>query len=423
MSYWLDFLPGFVLQDSSGGTYSSEQLMFDAGVAGLSLGSRTRVTIDACDARSVLVGLLLCDRYRIDVGLSRNAGADMGSSGPPLELASGVFGWLDDDRASVGAGVRIASSGTTGRSKVAFYSLKNLTSAIRSAHSSVLGTNVHWLLTYEPASFAGIQVLLTAATIGARLSAPARNIQSLASSLLLGCTHVSGTPTFWRALLSALPRGQSPPLRVATLGGELCTQDLLDQIRIRFPTAAIRHIYASTEGGVGFTVADGRAGFPSTWLIDGVEGIRLRIVEGELHVSTDRGMLNLIGDDRSPFESGWLRTGDLAEVHGDRVLFQGRRDHIVNIGGVKILPENVELLLGGVDGVSDIVISAQPNPIVGYLLVARVCIQAGVERKALEGALRARADTVLPPVARPVRYHFVDSVASASGKKAGRYVE
>src|SRR5690606_28394717 len=76
---------------------------------------------------------------------------------------------------------------------------------------------------------------------------------------------VSATPSLWRQLMMTAQLS-TLPLQQITLGGEIADQPLLDTLAALFPTARLLHIYASTEAGVGFAVADKRAGFPASWL-------------------------------------------------------------------------------------------------------------------------------------------------------------
>src|SRR5262249_6738355 len=131
------------------------------------------------------------------------------------------------------------------------------------------GERARWLLTFNPGSFAGVQVILSAMVGGHELvAAPyGASVADMADlAVTQGVTHISGTPTFWRAFLMALG-DRTVPLKAVTLGGEAADQGLLDALKARFPSASLRHIYATTEAGTVFSVADGCAGFPAAWLI------------------------------------------------------------------------------------------------------------------------------------------------------------
>lgn len=335
------------------------------------------------------------------------AAAERADAGLLLSRRGGAEGPWFPQR---GFSVTLESSGTTATPKHISHDFKNLRGRLRATSKA----DARWLLTYEPASFAGIQVILTAAASGATLvSAPGGGVAELAAAARRhGVTHASGTPSFWRAFL--MTAGSDAPALVSiTLGGEAADQPLLDRLRQRFPDAALRHIYASTEAGALFAVADGRAGFPAAWLDQTIDGVALRIRDGVLHARSPRAALSVSCDD-----DGWLDTGDLVEQRADRVLFAGRRDGVVNVGGVKVSPEAVEQRLLAVPGVADAAVTAVASPITGFLLTAIVVPDPGVEDAVLRAALRA-ATADLVPAARPRVVTFADRIPlSAAGKKS-----
>ncbi|SMF29263.1 Acyl-CoA synthetase (AMP-forming)/AMP-acid ligase II [Azospirillum oryzae] len=333
------------------------------------------------------------------------------AAGQGLLLARGAVapnGWQPGQ----GFSVTLESSGTTGTPK----RLRHDFDRVRGRLRGVAEEGARWLLTYDPGAFAGLQVMLTAAAAGALLVAVpnsgAGTIAALAEAARRhAVTHVSGTPSFWRAFLMALG-GADLPLAAVTLGGEAADQPLLDRLAERFPHARLRHIYASTEAGALFAVADGRAGFPSAWLDQAPDGLDLRIADGVLEVRSPRAAPGAVDAD------GWLSTGDLVERRGDRVLFAGRLDGLVNVGGVKVSPEAVEQRLLAVDGVADAAVLAVPSPITGHLLTATIVPVPGAGEAALRAALRA-ATADLPPAARPRALTFADHIPlSAAGKKS-----
>jgi len=315
-------------------------------------------------------------------------------------------------------GVLLTTSGTTGKPKVAVHEMDKLLGRVRSDQAGN-----RWLLSYHPASFAGLQVLLTAFCTRSELVAFAgmSAAELVARVLASDVTHLSGTPTFWRSLLLALPdSGERPPLRQITLGGEAVDQSILDALHAAFPEARIIAIYASTEAGALFAVKDGRAGFPASWLETGAEGCRLRIVDGVLQVRSPRAMRGYLGEaaKRAATDDGWLITGDVVEVIGERVQFRGRVDNVINVGGGKVMPEQVETALLEVPVVREACVYGIKNPIAGGVLAADVVLAQAVTeaeaRKAIFSALSAR----LEPYKVPRIYRFVDRISvNAAGKK------
>ena len=284
----------------------------------------------------------------------------------------------------------LQTSGTTGTPKWVGHDLAKL--LVRIAPGQ--GEPARWLLTFHPASFAGLQVILSAMIGGHVLICPPVGADVAAMVQLAvaeHATHISGTPTFWRAFLMALG-DQDLDLRSVTLGGEAPEQGILDALRTRFPQARLRHIYATTEAGKVFSVSDGRAGFPRAWLND------------QLTISPHDTLL-----------VGGRDTGDVIALTDDRVLFQGRLDAMVNIGGVKIYPEAVEAHLLQLDIIQDVRVTPKPNPITGHILVADIVL------KPFSGDATAQIKAhmaTLPRAARPASLRFVDRLdIGATGKK------
>ena len=319
---------------------------------------------------------------------------------------------------SGGCHVLVESSGTTGIPKVARHSLARLMGRLRAKRKREEG--VRWLLTYHPASFAGLQVLLTAMSFGDGVIAVSQpNVATLVEAALRHRpTHISATPTFWRGfLMSAGAAAGQIPLRQATLGGEIAEQTTLNLIRAAFPDAGLTHIYASTEAGALFAVKDGQAGFPASWLREGVEDVQLRIRDEALEVLSPRSMESYVNGPPAPLtEDGWVATGDLVDVRGDRVYFRGRANSLISVGGAKVLPEEVEGILLSVPGVSEARVYGIRNPITGSVVAADVVVQG--DAAALKPEILKQARARLEPYKVPRILNFVTAIAlSETGKK------
>ncbi len=319
--------------------------------------------------------------------------------------------------------VCLMTSGTTGRPKIAAYTRECLLDRFAGQTSLAALANSRWLLTYQPTTFAGLQVLLTAVYAKGILVVPESRtpVEFLSAAQQHAVTHVSGTPTFWRSLLMVAGQCGWPELRQATLGGEAVDQATLDRIRIAFPQARITHIYASTEAGVVFSVNDALAGFPAAWLTEGVHGSQLRIRDGLLEVRTPRRMAGYIGHGvETPFiEDGWLRTSDRVTVDHDRVHFLGRLDSVINVGGSKVDPFSVEAFLLGLDDVAEARVVGVRNQISGFIVAADVVLKPGVDPGQARDRIQAECYNRLPRAHVPRLLRVVDAIrVLESGKKA-----
>lgn len=305
----------------------------------------------------------------------------------------------------------MTTSGTTGLPKIVPHTLASLTRSVYrfggAAGAAPARELPVWGLLYDPTRFAGLQVVLQALVGGGRLVAADTGAPLADQAALLadqGCTHLSATPTLWRRLMM-LPGHGRLALRQVTLGGEIADQPTLNALAAAFPQARLTHIYASTEAGVGFSVTDGLAGFPRSYLDRAPGNVRLAIRDGVLWlrppVSALRpGLPGILVDDQGYVCSG-DRVAEDAESGGGRIVFLGRENGLINIGGVKVYPETVEAVLKTVPGVGLVQVSARRSPVTGALVLAEVQLDAGADpdetrRRILETS-RARLERAAVP--------------------------
>jgi acyl-coenzyme A synthetase/AMP-(fatty) acid ligase len=309
-------------------------------------------------------------------------------------------------RASISTEWILPTSGTTGAPKLVAHRLESLTATLaardRGAPAPV------WSTFYDIRRFGGMQIFLRAVTSGASLVITdgdeplSGHVDRMAR---LGVTHLSGTPSHWRRLLMSGEAARISP-RYVRLSGEIADRAILDALAKAFPQAKIVHAYASTEAGVGFEVVDGLEGFPACYL-DGLPGVELRIVDGTLRLRSRRRAerymgavgLKLVDDD------GFVDTDDLVEPVNDRILFRGRRGGAINVGGLKVHPEEVEQVINSHEAVRMSRVKARRSPITGDIIVADVVLKAVppegevVVRKEILASCRARLERHKAPVA------------------------
>lgn len=312
----------------------------------------------------------------------------------------------------------LATSGTTGAPKLVAHTFMSLT---RTARRGGRGHEFVWGQIYDDYRFAGLQVILQALVGGSRIVAPDKDLalcRKLAAFAEGGVNALSATPTLWRKILM-VEGSRDLNLRSITLGGEIVDQHILDALRRRYPDARIRHIYASTEAGASFSVSDGLAGFPASFLVTEEGEADLKIIDGSLFIRNPHVGAAYVGESAKRFkdDAGFVDTGDLVSVDGDRVFFLGRRSGLINVGGNKVLPEVVENVLTGIEGVAMASVFGKGSAITGQLVMADIVAEPDTEPAVLEKKLRLASKEQLEPHQRPALYRFVDSIeTSANGK-------
>jgi acyl-coenzyme A synthetase/AMP-(fatty) acid ligase len=281
----------------------------------------------------------------------------------------------------------LLTSGTTGGPKLTAHTLTSLSGAIK--HGSTASSSIVWSTFYDIRRYGGLQIFLRAVLTGASLvlsSAEETAADFLRRAGRQSVTHISGTPSHWRsALMSASAKKIDP--RYVRLSGEIADQAILDELRASYPQAKIVHAFASTEAGVAFEVTDGLAGFPAS-AIDSTSDVEMRVEDGSLRIRSSRVSTGYLGCQAPHLkgEDGFVDTGDMLELRGHRYYFVGRRDGVVNVGGLKVHPEEVEAVINGHPRVRMSFVRTRKNPITGALVVADVVLNASetVQEKTTE---------------------------------------
>ena len=302
------------------------------------------------------------------------------------------------------------TSGTTGTPKPIRHSLASLS---RTISSSKYVAELTWGMIYDPNRMAGIQVLLQSLTSLTTLVVPNPYVSLKDRIKFLrenAVTALSATPTLWRQVLQVAEL-QNWDLKQITLGGEISDQKILDALSEQFPAARIAHIFASTETGAAFAVTDKHAGFPISYLSEDSRGIRLEVRDNILYIFSP-----LVTG--SPAD-GFVSTEDEVEIVGDRVLFRGRKSGVVNIGGSKVWPEEVERILRTHEFVTDAAVLAKSNPFTGAILTAKVVATLGAPTD-LEKQLRMWMKCSSPPHYVPATITVVDSLTVSQAGKVER---
>lgn len=273
----------------------------------------------------------------------------------------------------------LPTSGTTGTPKLVGHTLGTLARSVR--RDSSRGRELRWGCLYHLSRFAGIQVFLQAVLGGSRLiftdrlSPMTEQVEGLVGHQ---CNALSATPTLWRKLLMT-PGFHRLSFRQITLGGEIVDAAILDALRLQFPKSRIVHIYASTEAGVGFSVNDNKPGFPVSLLSGVGSGVELKIsADGILMIKPRESRQRYVGSDERLVEAnGFINTGDRVEIVGDRVVFRGRANGSINVGGNKVMPEEVEGVLLSHADVLFARVRPRPSSIMGNLVEASVVVKPG----------------------------------------------
>jgi long-chain acyl-CoA synthetase len=188
------------------------------------------------------------------------------------------------------------------------------------------------------------------------------------------------SPTFLNMLLlsRAYERNSIESLKIISYGSEPMPESVLKHLNQKFPQIILQQTYGLIELGVMRSKSEDNN---SLWVKIGGEGYQTRVVEGMLQIKSDSAMVGYLNAE-SPFtEDGWFVTGDAVEVKDDYFKILGRKSEIINVGGEKVYPQEVENVILENDFVIDAFIFGEANPITGKMVSAKIVIKEGMDEK------------------------------------------
>jgi acyl-coenzyme A synthetase/AMP-(fatty) acid ligase len=316
----------------------------------------------------------------------------------------------------------LLTSGTTGRPKMVLHTLASLAGAIGASESP---TEVIWGTFYDIRRYGGLQIYLRAvlARSSLLLTAPQEPVGNfLQRAGEVGVTHISGTPSHWRRALMSPEADRIAP-RYIRLSGEIADLAILNSLHSFYPDAEVSHAFATTEAGVAFDVRDALSGFPAS-MLTGTAGVDLKVVDATLRVRSSRTAQRYLGENPPALKDpeGFVDTGDVLELRDGRYHFQGRCDGVINVGGLKVHPEEVEAVLNRHPQVRLSLVKTKKNPITGALVVADVLLKdpstpEGEQARELQQTIKQFCRESLAPHKVPAAISFVPAIAiSETGK-------
>lgn len=195
-------------------------------------------------------------------------------------------------------------------------------------------------------------------------------------------------------LLESTP-SRTPRLRLVILGGAPVLRPLLQRVRARLGSTAVRAVYGMTEI-LPVAIADGDEKLAFTGAGDFVgtimPSVSARIVDGEL-VLSGQGLASYLGEASAPE----LRTGDLARLDGDRLVLAGRSKDMFIRGTTNVYPGLYEPVIAGLPGVESAALVGVPDEIGDDSLVLAVVLAPSGDIESVRRALPGLIDAAVLP--------------------------
>jgi len=264
-------------------------------------------------------------------------------------------------------GLVIFSSGSTGAPKAILHDFSLILDKFQERRQRK--TTLTFLLFDH---IGGVDTLLnTFANGGTVVTLPSREPEIVAQTIAEHQVHTLPTsPTFLKLFLMSgvWENHDLSSLQVIAYGTEPMPESTLAQLHEIFPKVALVQTYGMSELGVLRSKSKDSA---SLWLKFSGEGFETKVVDRILWVKAKTAMLGYLNAPDLFDAEGWLNTQDEVEVDGEYLRILGRASDLINVGGQKVYPAEVENHLLQMENVKDVAVFGKPNPMMGQMVAAR----------------------------------------------------
>jgi acyl-CoA synthetase (AMP-forming)/AMP-acid ligase II len=182
-------------------------------------------------------------------------------------------------------------------------------------------------------------------------------------------------------------------------------QSTLEAMNKDFPHIRMLQTYGLSEVGI---LRSKSRDSDSLWVKVGGEDYQTKIVDGKLCIKSKSAMLGYLNAP-SPFdEEGYMNTGDQVEQDGDWIKILGRESEVINVGGEKVYPAEVESVVLQLDGVEDVAVYSLKHPITGMTVAAEIKITTDESLSEFKVRLRKHCAALMPAVKVPSKISLIE---------------
>lgn len=299
-------------------------------------------------------------------------------------------------------GLILFSSGTTGEPKAALHDLTFLLEKFKKPGKTL--TTVTFLLFDHIGGFN--TMMHTIANGGTIITLKTRSPDEVCSLIEKYKIELLPTsPTFINLILlnKTYEKYDLSCLKMMTYGTEPMPESTLKAMNKILPNVKLKQTYGLSEVGIMPTKSEDNT---SLWMKLGGDGFETKIVDDILYIKAKSAMMGYLNAP-SPFDAdGWFNTKDKVEVKGDYIKILGRTTDLINVGGEKVYPIEVESALLECDGVLDVRIYGEAHPLMGKVVAAEVKVAEENNNRDFIKKLRAYCKETLEPFKIPVKFNL-----------------
>ena len=303
------------------------------------------------------------------------------------------------------SGLVLFSSGTSGDPKAAVHNFSKLLNKFKTPRNSLRTINFllfdHW---------GGLNTLLhTLSNCGSVLALYDRKPDSVCKYVQENNVELLPvSPSFLNLMIlsETYKKYDLSSLKLISYGTEPMPLSTLKRAKELFPDVRFQQTYGLIELGV---LRSKSKDDDSLWVKLGGEGYELRVVDDMLEIKAESAILGYLNA-KSPFtEDGYFITGDKVEVDGEYFKILGRVSEIINVGGEKVYPQEVENIILTMDNVMEVTIFPQKHAIMGNIVCAKVLLKEDEDKKLFKRRLKDFCKSKMQSFKVPVKIEIEDS--------------
>ncbi|MFI9648086.1 long-chain fatty acid--CoA ligase [Streptomyces sp. NPDC052040] len=326
-----------------------------------------------------------------------------GPDGTPVITPTGIAAshpLYERLRRTANGGLVLFSSGTTGRSKA---SVLDLSKVLGRYGAPRRGKSKRTMCFLTLDHIGGINTFLhTLSQGGTLITIPERTPEAVFSAIERDSVNVLPTsPTFLNlALISrAHERYSTRSLELITYGTEPMPAHTLRRLQHALPHVRLKQTYGLSELGI---VPTRSRSDDSLWLELGKSGFDYKVIDDVLWIRSDMAMLGYLNASADFDEDGYFNTQDIVQVDGDYLRILSRKSELINIGGEKVYPGEVESVLLEMDNIAEATVCGLPSPVTGMVVKATVRLVEEEDPAQLSARVREHCRSRLEPYKVPL---------------------
>ena len=303
-------------------------------------------------------------------------------------------------------GLVLFSSGSSGEPKAAVHDLELLLKKFGKGRSKALVTLNFLMFDHWGGLNTMFHILSSGGTVISTKKRDPESVCKMIEEHKIQLLPVS--PSFLNLLLlsNSYKKYNLNSLRIISYGTEPMPQFTLDRIKNKFPDVKLLQTYGLIELGVMRSKSESNE---SLWMKIEDDNYKIRVVDGILQIKSKSAMLGYLNAE-SPFTNdGWFITGDQVLEKKGYIKILGRKSEIINIGGEKVYPQEIENIILKIENIVDVTVTSEKNAILGKTIKAIVCLKEPEERKIISRRVRNFCKEHLEPYKIPQKVEILEN--------------